>query len=39
MGITKRGAAWEWLHSWWMLFIHAFCHYQFFCLFIYWHQG
>jgi hypothetical protein len=21
MGITKRGAAWEWLHSWWMLFI------------------
>ncbi|PRS03958.1 hypothetical protein C6W22_19165 [Bacillus atrophaeus] len=21
MGITKRGAAWEWLNSWWMLFI------------------
>ncbi|MBL4966752.1 hypothetical protein [Bacillus halotolerans] len=21
MEITKRGAAWEWLHSWWMLFI------------------
>lgn len=21
MGITKRGATWEWLNSWWMLFI------------------
>ncbi|MDR4436639.1 hypothetical protein FPV32_21520, partial [Bacillus tequilensis] len=21
MGITKRGAAWEWLHSWWLLFL------------------
>lgn len=21
MEITNRGAAWEWLHSWWMLFI------------------